>query len=167
VASEARLAPVVCDSAAPKWSDTKFIFSEVYPEISEEWEGLNFEDALGDEEAAARTMQLYFSMLFVSAEMRDLFASRAAEYDYDRSINEMLNADMARYDLNPELRDFDFPALVITGRFDANVAPSTAWEIHKAIPNSRFVVFENSGHLPFLEEKEAFVRTVEGFLSGR
>lgn len=158
---------VICDSAAPKWSDTKFIFDDIYPETSEEWERLNFEDALGDKTAAARSMDLYFSMLFVSAEMRDLFMSRASEYSYSREINEMLNADMSRFDLNPELADFDFPTLVLTGRFDANVAPSTAWHIHKAIPGSEFVAFEKSGHLPFLEEKELFVRVVESFLSGR
>jgi proline iminopeptidase len=54
--------------------------------------------------------------------------------------------------------------LVVTGRFDANVAPSTAWKIHKAIPGSRFEVFEQSGHLPFFEEPEAFERSVDRFL---
>lgn len=158
---------IICDSAAPKWSDTRFIFDDIYPEVSEASEGLNFEDALGDQDAADGTMRLYFSMLFVSADMRDLFASRAAEYDYTRAINEALNADLARFDLEPELREFDFPTLVLTGRFDANVAPSTAWKIHKAIPGSTFVVFEKSGHLPFLEEKDRFVKVVETFLSGR
>ena len=59
------------------------------------------------------------------------------------------------------------PTLVLTGRFDMNVAPSTAWRIHRAIPNSRFAVFERSGHLPFFEEPEAFVSAVEAFLDGR
>ena len=59
------------------------------------------------------------------------------------------------------------PTLVITGRFDMNVAPSTAWKIHKAIPGSKWAVFETSGHLPYFEEPEKFVQVVEGFLSGR
>lgn len=157
---------VICDSAAPKWSDTRFIFNEIYPEVSEKWERLNFADALGDEDASETIMTHYFSMLFVSPAMRDLYVAHASEYDYTRSINETLNADLARFDLNPELPKFDFPTLVLTGRFDANVAPLTAWEIHKAIPDSKFVVFEKSGHLPFLEERDEFVRTVDGFLSG-
>lgn len=158
---------VICDSAAPKWSDTRFIFSEIYPEISEKWDRLNFADTLGDEAASDAIMSHYFSMLFVSPAMRDLYAAHATEYDYSRSINEALNADLARFDLNPELPKFDFPTLVLTGRFDANVAPSTAWAIHKAIPGSEFVAFEKSGHLPFLEERDEFVRTVEDFLSGK
>jgi len=55
---------------------------------------------------------------------------------------------------------------VLTGRYDINVAPSTAWKIHRAIPGSRFAVFEESGHLPFFEEPWAFVKTLEEFLGG-
>ena len=45
-----------------------------------------------------------------------------------------------------------------------NVAPSVAWKIHQAILHSEFVVFERSGHLPYFEEPEKFVKTLEGFL---
>jgi proline iminopeptidase len=52
----------------------------------------------------------------------------------------------------------------MTGRYDMNVAPSVAWKIHRAIPNSQFVVFERSSHLPYFEEPEKFITTLEGFL---
>jgi proline iminopeptidase len=44
------------------------------------------------------------------------------------------------------------------------VAPLTAYKIHQAIPGCRFVVFERSGHVPFFEEPDAFVRALEDFL---
>jgi proline iminopeptidase len=78
-----------------------------------------------------------------------------------------VNADLARYDLNPELPKLRFPALIVTGRYDMNVAPATAYRIHKAIPGSKFVVFEKSGHMPFYEEPEAFQRVLGDFLAGR
>jgi len=155
---------VICDSAAPKWPDTRYVFDDLYPETWEKWKGLDFADALGDQEASDAIMRHYMSMLFVSPEMRDLFLAHASEYHYTRRVNETLDADLARFDLNPELPKFDFPTLVLTGRFDANVAPSTAWKIHKEIPGSKFVAFEKSGHFPFLEERDAFVRTVDDFL---
>jgi len=68
-------------------------------------------------------------------------------------------------DLGPELGKFHFPTLVLTGRFDANVAPSVAWKIHRGIPGSEFTVFERSGHLPFYEEPAAFLERVERFLA--
>mgnify|MGYP003380412710 CR=1 FL=1 len=43
---------------------------------------------------------------------------------------------------------------------------AVAYSIHKAISGSKFVVFEQSGHLPFYEEQEIFVQTVKEFLFG-
>jgi proline iminopeptidase len=82
-------------------------------------------------------------------------------------VNEAVNHDISRFDLGPEIQKFKFPVLVVTGRYDMNVAPLTAYKIHQAIPGSAFVVFERSGHLPFYEEPEEFAKTLEGFLNGR
>ena len=75
-------------------------------------------------------------------------------------MNEALNADLGKLDMWPVLPSLTMPTLVATGRYDINVAPSTAWKIHKAIPGSRWVVFEKSGHLPHFEEPERFVEVV-------
>jgi proline iminopeptidase len=48
-----------------------------------------------------------------------------------------------------------------------NVAPSVAYKIHQAIPGSQFAVFKKSGHLPFFEEPDEFVRVMERFLAGK
>ncbi len=56
------------------------------------------------------------------------------------------------------------PTLVITGRYDMNVAPLTAWQIYKAIHGASFEVFEESGHLPSYEEPDKYVRVVNAFL---
>ena len=158
---------LIVDSAAPKWGDTRFIFNDVYPETIAKQDALQFADTLGDQKAIDDGIKQYLTMLFVSAEKRDAFMAHADDYHYNRPINQTLNTDLARFDLNPELPKYNFPTLVLTGRFDANVAPSTAWKIHQAIPGSRFTVFERSGHLPFYEEPEAFVRVVEEFLAGK
>jgi proline iminopeptidase len=57
--------------------------------------------------------------------------------------------------------------MVMSGRYDINVAPLVAYRIHQSIPGSRFVVFERSGHIPFYEEPDAFVRAAEDFLSAK
>jgi len=155
---------VLCDSAAPKWSDTAFLFKDVFPEGVARQDALGFASTLGDSQAAAASLREYLAMLFVSPAKRDAFLAAAPGFRYSSAINAALNADLARFDLNPELPKLRLPALVLTGRFDANVAPSTAWKIHQAIAGSRFAVFETSGHLPFFEEPEAFVSTVETFL---
>ena len=155
---------IIADSAAPKWSDTEFIFKNIYPEALARQANLDWADAMGDSAAAKASMREYFGMLFVSAAKREEFLSRAATYGYTRSVNEALNADLAKYDMWPVLPTFHLPTLVVTGRFDINVAPSTAWKIHEAIPGSAWAVFEQSGHLPYFEEPEKFTRVIEKFL---
>jgi proline iminopeptidase len=106
-------------------------------------------------------------MLFYDPEHRDAFLAAVTSYRYSSDVNRALNSDLARFDLGPELLKFHLPTLVISGRFDANVAPSTANSIHRAIAGSRFVIFEKSGHLPFFEEPAKFVQVVEELLDGR
>jgi proline iminopeptidase len=155
---------LIVDSAAPRWKDTVFLFKDVYPEGVARQDALAFSGELGDEAANQTSMREYFAMLFYSPENRDAFLAHMTNNRYSAEVNRALNADLERFDLGPELLKFRMPTLVITGRFDANVAPSTAWRIHQAVPGSRFVVFEKSGHLPFFEEPARFVQVVGDFL---
>jgi proline iminopeptidase len=155
---------VLCDSSAPKWSDTDYLLKYLFPEGTERREQYAFFAAIGDAAASGASVKEYLSMLFVSPRKRDEFLAAANQLHFNRAVNDALNADLARIDMGPMLARLKMPVLVLTGRFDANVAPSTAWRIHKAIAGSRFEVFEQSGHLPFFEEPEAFARSVERFL---
>ncbi len=88
-----------------------------------------------------------------------------SEVSENREVNQAINRDIQKFNLNPEIQKFKFPTLVITGRFDMNVAAVCAYRIHKQIPRSEFVVFDRSGHMPFYEEPEKFVQVVDGFLA--
>jgi proline iminopeptidase len=156
---------LIVDSAAPKWSDTLFLFKDVFPEGVEREDAADFASQLGDKSAADKALREYFSMLFYSPERRDAALAKMTDVNENREVNETINHDLERFDLNPELPKYRFPAIVMTGRFDMNVAPVIAYKIHKAISGSQFVVFERSGHMPFYEEPEKFVQTVESFLS--
>jgi proline iminopeptidase len=159
---------ITVDSAAPKWTDTVFLFKDIFPEGTERSDGFAFADALGDKAASDAGMREYLTWLFYSPEKRDAFVAQVAPGVFTKATNEAVDHDLQRFDLNPELKKFKFPTLVVTGRYDINVAPSVAYKIHKAIAGSQLVVFEKSGHLPFYEEPEAFVRALEAFLaSGR
>lgn len=158
----ARLA--IVDSAAPRWADTLFLFDQVFPETTEAQRKLDLAQVRGDLKAGEASIRLYLSMLFYSPEKRDAFLANASQYRFNRRVNEAVGRDLAKVDLNPELPRFTFPTVVMTGRFDMNVAPLTAYKIHEAIPGSTFVVFERSGHIPFIEEPEAFLRELNAFL---
>jgi pimeloyl-ACP methyl ester carboxylesterase len=103
---------------------------------------------------------------FLFTRKEGCFLGRFASSAFNRDVNRAVYGGLEQFDLSPEIRKFRFPVLIVTGRYDMNVAPLVAYRIHQAVPNSKFVVFEHSGHLPFYEEPEAFANVVETFLAG-
>jgi proline iminopeptidase len=158
---------LIVDSAAPRWSDTLFLFSQIFPEVTERRAGYAFADEMGDKAASDASIHDYLTMLFYSAEKRDAFVAQMGAGAYRKEVFQAVISDLPRFDLNPELPKYKFPVLVMTGRYDINVAPLVAYKIHQAISGSRFLVFERSGHLPFYEEPDAFVRAAEEFLNAK
>jgi proline iminopeptidase len=155
---------IIVDSAAPKFSDTIFLFSQIFPETVERRSAYAFADEMGDKAASDAAISEYLTMLFYSTEKRDKFIAQMHPGAFTKEVGAAVQRDIARFDLNPELPKFKFPTLVVTGRYDINVAPLVAYKIHKAIPGSKFVVFDRSGHIPFYEQPDEFVRAVEDFL---
>ena len=62
------------------------------------------------------------------------------------------------------LGEIDVPTLILVGRRDFFCPPSQAERMHRGIRGSEMVVFERSGHYPFVEEAEAFRDTVRDWL---
>ncbi|MEL7343350.1 MAG: alpha/beta fold hydrolase [Pseudomonadota bacterium] len=60
-----------------------------------------------------------------------------------------------RRDQQDTLRGYDAPALVLMGRYD-KLCPRDRHELmHDLLPNSRFVIVDNAGHLPTVEQPDA------------
>jgi proline iminopeptidase len=158
----------IVDSAAPQFKDTVFLFGQVFPDTEVRRNAFGFAEEINDDpKAIDAELHEYLSMIFYSPEKRDAFLAAVPTSVYTRSVNKAVNADLDRFDLNPEIAKYKFPVMVITGRFDMNVAPVVAYKIHQGIPGSKFRIFERSGHLPFYEEPEAFTAAVESFLAGQ
>ena len=68
------------------------------------------------------------------------------------------------FDLRPRLSEIQVPTLVIAGDSDISVTPDRARETADALPNSKLLVIQNSGHYPFIEQPEAFNSGVLQFL---
>ena len=158
---------IIVDSAAPKMKDTVFLFDNIFPEGTERQASMAFKEEMGDKASSDADLREYFTMLFYSTENRDKFLAIVSPSVENKEVGDAVQKDVERFDLNPEIRKFKFPTLVITGRYDINVAPSVAYKIHQAIPGSQFTVFEKSGHMPFFEEPDEFVRVMERFLAGK
>lgn len=62
------------------------------------------------------------------------------------------------------LNEMDFPKLILWGREDAILPFEYGTRIHALMPNARFEVFEQCGHIPQYEEPEKFNAMALNFL---
>ncbi|MEE4450841.1 proline iminopeptidase-family hydrolase [Novosphingobium resinovorum] len=71
--------------------------------------------------------------------------------------------NMKAWNRIPAMHAITVPALVLCGRYD-ELTPACSYLMHAAMPNSRIRVFEQSSHMPFYEQPEAYFDTLESFL---
>lgn len=68
------------------------------------------------------------------------------------------------FDLRPELGRITAPTLILAGRHDWICHPDFSEEIHRLIPGSDLRVFEHSSHSIRVDETDAFLDAVAGFV---
>jgi pimeloyl-ACP methyl ester carboxylesterase len=69
------------------------------------------------------------------------------------------------YDFSDRLPDVERPTLIVWGRNDRIVPVGGAFRYEQLIPNSRRVIFEDTGHVPMIERPALFNRVLEDFLA--
>lgn len=69
------------------------------------------------------------------------------------------------YNITGHLHKITIPTLVTVGRYDWITPLESAEIIARYIPNSKLVIFEDSGHSPHQEENERYLAELREFLS--
>jgi proline iminopeptidase len=155
---------ILSDSAAPSWKSMVHLLPQVFPDREEEGEK-EAKKLAADPEAVARAgLVNHMRQMFYSTEMRDAYLTRMGDLGFEPAVGSAVQRATENLDLTAKLPGFHFPTLVITGRYDMNVAPLTAWRMAHAIPGAQLVFFEKSGHLPAYEEPDKYLQTLESFL---
>lgn len=101
-------------------------------------------------------------------------------YRYDKKIGREINSRamwaspqlmahmdkriLPKADVRSKLKVIKSPTLIIVGRHDWICPVSQAKLMHRSIRGSKLVIFEKSGHSPFVEENAKFLRIVGNFL---
>jgi L-proline amide hydrolase len=67
------------------------------------------------------------------------------------------------WDITDRLHEISTPTLLVSGRYD-EATPHIVEQIHTRIPGAEWELFEESSHMPHVEEPEGFLETVEAFL---
>jgi proline-specific peptidase len=80
-------------------------------------------------------------------------------------VNEFhITGTLKKWDITPRLGEIRVPTLLLSGRYD-EFTPAEQEVLRDGIPGSEWVLFEESAHLPHVEETERFLEVLEGFLS--
>jgi proline iminopeptidase len=156
---------VLSDSAAPSWKSMVHLLPQVFPDREEQDEAEGKKLGADPEAAAQAGLVNHMRMCFYSPEMRDTYVAHMGDLGFVPAVGQAVQKATENLDLTPTLAGFHFPTLVMTGRYDMNVAPLTAWRMAHAIPGAQIVFFEKSGHLPAYEEPEKYLKVLETFLA--
>lgn len=75
-----------------------------------------------------------------------------------------VTGNLKAFDCTGRLKEFDVPSLFTCGRYDEATPETTAY-FSKLAPKGKFHVFENSAHMPYLEEEKEYINVVNKFLN--
>ncbi len=155
---------IISDGLA-SYASIVHLFPQVFPDKLEAQAAAAKTSTASPEAQAQQSLRDHFSMIFYSPEKMARYMANAPDLGFSPATAEAIAKANPNVDYTAALAKFNFPTLVINGRYDMNVAPLTAWRIYKAIPNAKIVFFEQSGHLPSYEEPEKYLQTLNSFLT--
>lgn len=77
----------------------------------------------------------------------------------------IVGSDIGTFDYRKQLKDLKMPVLIIGGRYDRVAVPSMMVKFKEYCPQAKFVMFENSGHNPQVEEPSKEFKIIREFLA--
>ena len=118
------------------------------------WDG-----SLRDDESFRRAFDVIRPLYFFDKQLAAASIAARSDTRYRLAVRRfIIEHEYPRYDCRAELPSIACPTLVAVGRHDWICPVDQAEEIHRLVPPSTLTVFEQSGHSPQVEERDAFVR---------
>lgn len=74
-----------------------------------------------------------------------------------------MTGNLLHYDATPYLSTIDIPTLFTCGRYDEATPETTTW-YQSLLPHSELAIFEQSAHMPHLEETTKYLQVLSNFL---
>jgi L-proline amide hydrolase len=165
---------VVADSPAsmPLWvSEANRLRADLPQDVQDALTQHEQAGTTDDPEYEAAVAVFYERHLCRVAPMPDCVMRTFAQSEANPTVYHAMNGpsefhvvgSLRTWDITDRLHEIATPTLLVSGRYD-EATPHIVGEIHKRIPSSEWVIFEQSSHMPHVEEPEAFLDAVESFL---
>ena len=164
---------VLADTAAslPQWvAETKRLVAELPPEVQQTLR--QHEEAGTTDSPEYKAAYRVFSLRHVCRlDPRPECVTRTAKKPGDDVYHTMWGASevhvtgtLKDWDITSRLGEIRLPTLVLGGRYD-EATPVLTETVHRGIAGSEWSIFENSAHLPHVEETELYLQVLGRFLN--
>ena len=77
----------------------------------------------------------------------------------------IIGGDVSKLDFRQDLKNLNMSVLIIEGRYDRVAIPKWSVKFMEYAPQAEFIMFEKSGHAPYIEETDKFFKLLNEFLS--
>lgn len=155
---------LIVSDGLPGWKAIVHPLPDVFPDLEPQRQ--DHDNGIPkSKEAEDQDFRVHIRECFYSPEKANQYLLNFRDLGLNAAVNGRVSAATQNVDLTPMLPKIKATTLILTGRFDMNVAPVTAWRMAHAIPGAKLHIFEHSGHLPSYEEPEEYLRQVVEFLS--
>lgn len=155
---------LIVSDGLPGWKAMAHPLPDMFPDLEAD-EAARTKGLPDSKESEDQGFRVHIRECFYSPEKAERYLAGFHDLGLNPAVNEQVSTATQNVDLSPDLPTIKVPTLILTGRFDANVAPITAWRMAHAIPGAQLHIFEHSGHLPSYEEPDEYLTQVVKFLS--
>jgi L-proline amide hydrolase len=164
---------VVADSPAsiPLWVEEANRLRADLPADVQETLTRNEAEGTTDTKEYVDAVQVYYDRHLCRVLWPDYVTRSFAQMDEDPTVYHTMNGpsefhcigSLKTWDITDRLSEITTPTLLVSGRYD-EATPHVVEQIHERIPGAQWQLFEESSHMPHVEEPDAFLETVEAFL---
>lgn len=113
------------------------------------------------------TKYVYYHNTEIKQKFPDIEIRRMSKAVYfsiiGRDADFFVGGSMIDLDFRRKLKDLNVETIIIAGRYDGVSTPEYALQYKTFMPQAEFVMFEKSGHHPYLEEPEKFFSVFDSF----
>jgi L-proline amide hydrolase len=130
------------------------------------------EEGTTNDPAYEAAVRVFYDRHLCRVAWPDYVARSFAQIDEDPTVYHTMNGpsefhvigSLRTWDITDRLGEIRTPTLLVSGRHD-EATPLIVGHIHERIPDAEWAIFEESSHMPHVEEPEAFLERVEAFLA--
>jgi len=142
-----------------RWTDMDFWRTSIW--------GLRLSYGLGNMMTHKKMLRLLLNYSYVDKSLADHVEILEDDKRHPAPVRDRWGMASMRIDYQDRLATINVPTLVCVGSQDLLLPIACSLELAESIPDAKLVIFEESGHDPFLEERDKFAEVVGEWLNNK